>query len=47
MSKYEIIAFDLDGTLSDPAHGLVEGFVYAFKKLGVDYGERESLRRFI
>lgn len=47
MSKYEIIAFDLDGTLSDPAHGLVDGFVYAFKKLGVDYGERESLRRFI
>ncbi|MBQ2793872.1 MAG: HAD hydrolase-like protein [Clostridia bacterium] len=47
MSKYEIIAFDLDGTLSDPAHGLLDGFVYAFKKLCVDYGERESLRRFI
>ena len=47
MSKYDIIAFDLDGTLSDPAHGLVDGFVYAFKKLGIEYGERESLRRFI
>ena len=47
MSKYDIIAFDLDGTLSDPAHGLIDGFIYAFKKLGIEYGERESLRRFI
>lgn len=45
--KYDIIAFDLDGTLSDPASGLVDGFVYAFKKMGVDYGEREALKRFI
>lgn len=45
--QYDIVAFDLDGTLSDPAKGLVEGFVYAFRKLGVDYGSRESLRRFI
>ena len=48
MSKYKYIAFDLDGTLSDPEHGLVEGFIYAFKKMGVkDFGSRESLRRFI
>ena len=47
MGKYDIIAFDLDGTLSDPAQGLLDGFVYAFRKLGVEYGERESLRRFI
>ena len=46
--KYDYIAFDLDGTLSDPEHGLVEGFIYAFKKMGVrDYGDRDSLRRFI
>jgi phosphoglycolate phosphatase len=47
MTKYDVIAFDLDGTLSDPAKGLLDGFVYAFKKLGIDYGERESLHRFI
>ena len=48
MSKYKYIAFDLDGTLSDPEHGLIEGFIYAFKKMGVaDYGTRESLKRFI
>jgi phosphoglycolate phosphatase len=48
VSKYDYIAFDLDGTLSDPEHGLIEGFIYAFKKMGVtNYGDRESLRRFI
>ena len=47
MKKYDIIAFDLDGTLSDPSRGLIASFVYAFKKMGVDYGEPESLKRFI
>ena len=48
MKNYDVIAFDLDGTLSDPENGLVDGFIYAFKKMGVaDYGSRESLRRFI
>ncbi len=48
MKKYDYIAFDLDGTLSDPEHGLVEGFIYAFRKMGVEnYGTRDSLRRFI
>ena len=48
MKKYDVIAFDLDGTLTDPENGLVDGFIYAFKKMGVtDYGDRNSLRRFI
>ena len=48
MKKYDVIAFDLDGTLTDPENGLIEGFIYAFKKMGVtDYGDRDSLRRFI
>ena len=48
MKKYDVIAFDLDGTLSDPEQGLVDGFIYAFKKMGVEnYGDRDSLRRFI
>ena len=48
MKNYDVIAFDLDGTMSNPERGLVDGFIYAFKKMGVtDYGDRESLRRFI
>lgn len=48
MKNYDVIAFDLDGTLTDPEQGLVDGFIYAFKKMGItDYGDRDSLRRFI
>ena len=47
MKKYDVIAFDLDGTLSDPARGLVQGFVYCFKKLGLPYESEDSLRKYI
>ncbi len=47
MKNYEVIAFDLDGTLSDPARGLIQGFVYCFKKLGIAYESEESLRKYI
>ena len=47
MKKYDIIAFDLDGTLTNPERGLVAGFRYAFDKLGVKYESAESLKRFI
>ena len=47
MKKYEIIAFDLDGTLTNPERGLVAGFRYAFDKLGIEYESPESLKRFI
>lgn len=47
MKKYDVIAFDLDGTLSDPARGLIQGFVYCFKKLNLPYESEEWLRRYI
>ena len=48
MKKYDIIAFDLDGTLSNPERGLVEAYIYGFKRMGItDYGSRDSLRRYI
>ena len=47
MSRFDCIAFDLDGTLSDPSVGLVTGFCYGLSRMGVDYGAKESLRRFI
>ena len=45
--EYSVIAFDLDGTLTDPKAGLIAGFVYAFKKLSIPYESEESLTRFI
>ena len=47
MKKYDVIAFDLDGTLTNPERGLVSAFVYAFKKLGVPYDSKESLKVYI
>lgn len=47
MKRYTTVLFDLDGTLTDPAAGLIASFKYALDKMGVDYGEPESLKRFI
>jgi phosphoglycolate phosphatase len=47
MKKYQYLFFDLDGTLTDPASGLVEGFVYAFKKMGLPYADKPSLKKYI
>ncbi len=47
MKNYRIVAFDLDGTLTDPKRGLTSAFAYALGKIGVDFGNRESLVKFI
>ena len=47
MKKYDFIAFDLDGTLTNPESGLISAFVYCFKKLSVPYESKESLKRYI
>ena len=47
MSKYNVIAFDLDGTLTDPSPGLIEGFDYCFRKLGIKIEDKSSLRKYI
>lgn len=47
MKTYRLILFDLDGTLTDPTAGLVASFAYALDSMGVDYGKRENLTRFI
>ena len=47
MKKYKYIAFDLDGTLTDPEEGLTSGFAYALNKMGIPYESKKSLTRFI
>lgn len=47
MKNYDIIAFDLDGTLTNPERGLISAFVYTFQRIGLDYKDKESLKRFI
>lgn len=42
-----ILLFDLDGTLTDPALGITNGFRYALSKMGVSPPPREALYPFI
>ena len=47
MKLYHTVAFDLDGTLTDPTAGLTSAFLYALKKLSMPTESREALKRFI
>ncbi len=47
MKKYRVIAFDLDGTLSNPEVGQLTGFEYSFKKHGIVYKNRDFLKKYI
>lgn len=47
MSKYKIILFDLDGTLSDPKIGITKSVQYALQKLDIDEPNIDKLECFI
>lgn len=44
---YDIILFDLDGTLTDPKPGITKSVQYALAKLGIDEPNLENLVPFI
>ena len=47
MKKYTTILFDLDGTLTDPSHGLVESYYYGLTKMGVKIEDKAALTKYI
>ena len=47
MAKYDLILFDLDGTLADPESGLLKSFAYALSRMGIDCTDQAVLKRFI
>ncbi|MBR2650615.1 MAG: HAD hydrolase-like protein [Clostridia bacterium] len=47
MKKYDTVAFDLDGTLTNPERGLTSAFAYGLKKIGVKIGNVGELKKFI
>jgi len=47
MKKYDYIFFDLDGTISDSAPGIVNSVVYALEHMGTPVGDRERLKKFV
>ena len=42
-----VLLFDLDGTLTDPAEGITNSFVHAYKYFGLEVPSFENLCTFI
>lgn len=47
MRKYDIILFDLDGTLVDSGEGIMRSVQYALSRFGIEVADYSSLRRFV
>ncbi len=47
MKNFDILFFDLDGTLTDPGLGITNSVIYSLKKFGLPVPPRESLYKFI
>lgn len=45
--KYDVILFDLDGTVADSGLGVTNSVKYALEKFGIESGSREELNRFV
>lgn len=47
MKKYNVILFDLDGTLTDPGIGITNSVMHALERFGIEVPERSQLFKFI
>ena len=45
--QYDLILFDLDGTVTDSGEGITKSVQYALSKYGIDEPNLENLRKFI
>lgn len=47
VKSYDIVLFDLDGTLTDPAIGITNSVMHSLTKYGIDVADRTELYKFI
>lgn len=47
MKKYKYIFWDLDGTISDSAPGIVNSVTYALERMGTEAPDKEKLKKFV
>lgn len=47
MKRYSYLFFDLDGTITDSAPGIINSIAYAFEKMGIAYSSKVDLRRYV
>ena len=44
---FDIVLFDLDGTLTDPGEGITNSVAYALKKYDIEVTDKRELYKFI
>ena len=47
MNSYDLILFDLDGTLTDPGMGITNSVAYALQKFSIEVSDRRELYKII
>jgi len=47
MSKYDLVLFDLDGTLTDSQEGIINSIQFALRHFGMEVSSPEELNRFL
>lgn len=47
MKNYDVILFDLDGTLTDSSPGIINSIIYALNKYGISVENTAKLRKFL
>lgn len=47
MKKYDVILFDLDGTITDPGEGITNSVAHSLKKYGITVEDKTELYKFI
>lgn len=47
MKNYDVILFDLDGTLTDSSPGIINSIIYALKKYSISVENTDDLRKFL
>ncbi|MCL2377028.1 MAG: HAD family hydrolase [Defluviitaleaceae bacterium] len=47
MPKYDLVLFDLDGTLTDSQEGIVNSIQFALRHFGIEINAPEELRKFL
>ena len=47
MKKYDVILFDMDGTLTDSSPGIMNSIIYALKKYNLNVENTDELRKFL
>ena len=47
MKSYEVILFDLDGTITDSSEGITNSVKYMLKQYGIEENDMDKLCQFI